>query len=143
MMRVALLISMLLGSGTIPGCGQKTSDAPPKVAAGVVDESLPPEVRERQDALIRAFRVIKNGTDVKHVSRYEADLQFNESAESFYGEGVALARWDWAGPPAEDKLPVRLEMTLDEPPGDKTVPYERTYQVRKTGDGFVITPVDN
>jgi hypothetical protein len=138
MMRAAFLAGLLISLAFTSACSEQ-ADAPPKVAAGVVDESLPPEQRERQDALIRAFRVLKNGTAVAHLGRYETDLELKESEEDFYGEGVALARWEWAGPPADDKLPVRLHMVLDEPPGDKTVSYDRTYDVRKNGQRFVIS----
>jgi hypothetical protein len=133
-----VLIPILIALALSSACSEQ-ADAPPKVAAGVVDESLSPEQRERQDALIRALRVLKNGTAIAHLGRYETDLELQESEEDFYGEGVALARWEWSGPPVDDKLPVRLHMQLDEPPGDKTVSYDRTYEVRKNGQRFLIS----
>jgi hypothetical protein len=108
----------------------------------VVDQSLPPEQRARQDALVRLFKALQSGTAVRHVKSYEPDLDFQESAEAFIEQGIQLRSWDWAGPPDQDKLRVHMEFLLDEPPGDKTVAYDRTYSVTRMGNRFVIRRAD-
>ncbi len=135
MMRYGILL--LMGMGGVAGCG-KSGPAEPVVNYGVVDASLPAVQQEYQDAIVRLFTTLQSGVPVEHLKNSHPDLEFKETTERFHEEGVHLARWDWNGPPQKDKLPVRLEITLDEPPGDKTVTYERVYQVERVGKGFVI-----
>lgn len=104
---------------------------------GTVDESLPKEVQAKQDALIRLFTAIQD-YGFEFVTQGEADLQFDESFEQFFGETVDLFRWDWDGPPEGNDLPVVLVLRKDEP-GLPEVEVHRTYTVRQSGKTFRIT----
>jgi hypothetical protein len=134
--RLPYVLLWLLAIG-ISGCGENSSPEP-VVNWGVVDTSLPAEQQAYQDALMRLFTTLQSGVPPEQIGYTHPDLEFAETVEQFHGEGIHLAGWDWNGPPQKNKLPVRLEITLDEPPGDKTVTYERVYQVQRTAKGFVV-----
>ena len=135
MMRAVVVLTIVALSAC--GCG-KRDVATPLVQWGVVDESLPAEQRARQVALQRLFKAIQSGTSLRHVKNYEPDLDFQEAERVFFQEGIALRSWDWSGQPEQDRLRVHLEFLLDEPPGDKTVAYDRAYRVNRQGSRFVI-----
>jgi hypothetical protein len=138
-MRTAAILSACIVSAI--GCGKKAA-VEPLVQWGVVDQSLSPEQRAQQDALARLFKTLQSGTAVRHVKSYEPDLDFQESTEAFIEQGIQLRSWDWAGPPDQDKLRVHMIFLLDEPPGDKTVVYDRAYSVNRIGNRFVIRRAD-
>lgn len=131
------IVVLTMAALTTGGCG-KRDVATPLVQWGVVDESLPAEQRARQVALQRLFKAIQSGTSLRHVKNYEPDLEFQETDAAFFQEGISLRTWDWAGPPEQDRLRVHMEFLLDEPPGDKTVAYDRAYRVSRQGNRFVI-----
>jgi hypothetical protein len=118
------------------GCDQSSSAVP--AFSGEVDSSLPSSQRNGQDALVRLFRTVQSGAALRHVKSYEPDLDFQGTGESFFGEGIQLARWSWSQAPQGDRHFVTLEFILDEPPGDKTVSYQRTYVVNRAADRYTI-----
>lgn len=139
MRRIAIAGLWILAVG-VGGCGESPPPAP-MVNWGVVDTALPPDQQAYQDALMRLLTTLQSGVPAEQIGYSQPDLEFSETTERFHEEGIHLARWNWNGPPQQNKLPVRLEITLDEPPGDKTVTYERVYQVQRTGKGFIIRQV--
>lgn len=136
------MLILLLSFLWLVGCQEKAAIEPP-VLWGVVDPSLPADVRARQDALARLLKTIQTGTSLRHVKSYEPDLNFQEASQSFFGEGIQLSSWNWARPPQGDKLFVSMNFLLDEAPGDKKVSYERTYVVSRTGNQFTIRRADS
>jgi len=102
-----------------------------------VDTSLPPEMQAKQDALIRAFKLLQEGRGKEELEEVYTDIRLIESSKRFYGEGAQLHLFEWNGPPSGDDLPVRMVMIKDEP-GLPKVEYERVYSVTNKSSVFVI-----
>jgi hypothetical protein len=122
----------------LAGCS--TSDPEiyePEQGRGAVDINLPPEQRQKQEALARLFEAFRRGVHPGDLEHNESDLAFQEAEEQFFEDTVRVWAWDWDGPPRGDRFPVRLTMQKDEP-GVVTVDYRRVYRVERRGSTFVI-----
>lgn len=103
----------------------------------VVDASAPPEVQEKQDAIIRAFSAIQEGLGWEELAETQPDIRLEEPAGSFYAEGALLHLFKWDGPPQGNDFPVGIVLKKNEP-GLPEVELQRVYTVSKEDSTFVI-----
>jgi hypothetical protein len=134
-MKSYLAISLLLVG--VLGCQESR---PPAVVVnwGEVDPSLPPAQQELQSTMRDFLRAVQSGADYNRLYTTLPNTVIKEPEASFFGEGVHLVRWEWTGPPQGNVVPVRLELMLDIPPGDKIVKYERSYKINKASGKWIV-----
>ncbi len=113
----------------------------PVALAGQVDATLPPEAQAKQAALQRVLQTLQRGVKIEYLAEHLPELQLQESDEAFFAGAVDLYRWDFAGPPQGDKLPLTLVFRLDQPGFPERID-QRTYQVSGSGNRFQIRRVE-
>lgn len=135
-----LLISLVIGT-TIPlfGCGGSRVDKPleSEAMAGVVDASLPPEVQAQQDAIIRLLSTIQRGVGFEYLPDQVEGVTIEESQAEFFGDTSDLYRWEFVGPPDQNRHTLKMVFRLDQP-GFPTKEEQRTYLVVPSGSGFSV-----
>jgi hypothetical protein len=138
MIRLAGVAMVLLTAG----CGEPT--IPPEEAfdpaslQGEVDETLPPELKKKQEAVYRVFDVLLQGVGVEFLSDALPEIRFEETPETFHPPGtVSLESWAFDGKPTGNDVPVVMHFTLDTS-GGETKEEKRVYTVTGSGGRMVI-----
>jgi len=125
----------------LAGCGETVippEDAfDPEQVAGTVDESLPPKLRAKQEALSRFLTEIQAFEPIDFFGPDHAEIYFRESHENFYDGTLTLARWRFDGPPEGDDVPVVLTFDMDQS-GTNRQEVQRVYRVTRSSGRFVI-----
>jgi hypothetical protein len=135
---ITLLISlpMLLH---LAGCGGSQVDKPldSEAHAGVVDPTLPPAVQAQQDAIIRLFSTIQRGVGFEYLPDEVEGVTIEESQADFFGDASDLYRWEFVGPPDQNRHTIKMVFRLDQP-GFPTKEEQRTYLVVPSGGKFTV-----
>lgn len=145
MMKTFASLSLALVTAAIVGCSTSTAETIyiPAAQQGVVDKSLPSELRDRQQSLFRLLRGLQDGIDETVALRsLVPGVNFRESFEKFYDGTKRLVRWEFNGPPKGNEVPVVLYFDDQEHgPVDpqKLQRVERTYIVAGSGQQFTVT----
>lgn len=114
------------------GCGEKT--VPPEEAAfnpsvrAKVDETLPPDLQQKQAALKQALDEIMTQFIQPSEVREIVGINFAEPSESFWEGASEIVRWDFDGKPAGNDVPVAITFSMDDT-GKNTRDVKRVYTV--------------
>lgn len=122
------------------GCGGDQAAQPvydPTEYQGEVDTSLPPELQEKQEALKRVFDELQRRTGYDSLPDVLPDYRLTETRESFFGNTLALEKWDFNGRPSGNDVPVVVQL-LEDTPEESLRKEERVYTVTGSMGKYVI-----
>jgi hypothetical protein len=138
-------LSLAFAVAAIVGCSTTTADTiyKPEAQQGVVDQSLPSELRDKQQSLFRLLNALQDGIGETIALRsFVPGVDFRESFEKFYDGTKRFVRWEFNGQPKGNEVPVVLYFDDRESgPVDpqKLQRIERTYVVTGSGQQVAIT----
>lgn len=130
---LALLVLAFLTLASGCGSGEPPAVYEPQKMIGEVDSTAAPGVQAQQQALIRLFDEMMQGTGPKFRSR---DVVLSETDEEFFEGSAYLSSWDWNGPAAGDDFPVKIVLLDGDEQNETEV--ERIYTIT-AGRPFTVT----
>jgi len=124
----------------IAGCGGPPASPPykPEAYRGVIDESLPHDQQQRQQAVIDLFYELQMNRDFEYLAEFLPHIRFEETREEFLDGMLDLHRWSFAGAPRGNEVSLTLVFREDKEPDYPERQLQRTYTVEKQGDRWLI-----